>query len=87
MLSDLAQGVIRKYLDAVGGTLQAWPGKVKLPAGIFQNIGDHDTAQQVATKNFLPREFEEDLEMEVRNALKTKKVSPRMAVVCPLNSS
>jgi sister-chromatid-cohesion protein PDS5 len=80
MLSDLSQGVIRRYLDAQGWTLEAWPGRVKLPAGIFALIADHETAQKVAMKNYLPAALEEDLEDEVRNALKSKKVS-RTALV------
>jgi sister-chromatid-cohesion protein PDS5 len=74
MLSDLSQAVIRRYLDYQGWTLQAWPGRVKLPAGIFALIGDHDTAQTVAMKNYLPQDLEEGLDEEVRNALKSKKV-------------
>lgn len=77
MLSDLAQGVIRRYLDVQGWTLQAWPGKVKLPAGIFRLMGDAEKGREVATKNFLPRSLEEDLDEEVRGLLKTKKVSGR----------
>lgn len=74
MLSDLSQGVIRKYMDVQGWTLQAWPGKVKLPNGIFMHIADHETGQEVAMKNYLPLAMQEDLDDLVRDALKSKKV-------------
>jgi sister-chromatid-cohesion protein PDS5 len=81
MLSDLSQGVVRRYLDVQGWTLQAWPGRVKLPAGMFTLISDHDTAQRVAMKNYLPAALVEDLDDEVRNALKSKKVSGLLVTV------
>lgn len=73
-LSDLSQGVIRRFLDNMGWNLQAWPGKVKLPQGIFRVMGDADTAREVAMKNYLPVEFEEGLDEEVRGLLRSKKV-------------
>ncbi|KIW02399.1 uncharacterized protein PV09_06219 [Verruconis gallopava] len=73
MLSDLSQGVIRRYLDSQGWTLQAWPGRVRLPGAIFTSIPDHETAQRVAMTNYLPRDLEESLDDEVRTALRSKK--------------
>jgi sister-chromatid-cohesion protein PDS5 len=74
MLSDLAQGVIRRFLDNHAWTLQVWPGKARLPGGIFAAIEGQDTAREVALKNWLPAEFEEGLDEEVRALLRSKKV-------------
>jgi sister-chromatid-cohesion protein PDS5 len=75
MLSDLSQGVIKQFGELNGWIVQAWPGKVSMPGGIFGPMPDHDTAQSVAMKNHLPADLAEDLDDLVRDALKTKKVS------------
>jgi sister-chromatid-cohesion protein PDS5 len=69
MLSDLSQGLIRRFLDHNGWTLQAWPGKVKLPAGIFRLMDDAEQGREVAMKNYLPTKFEEGLDEEVKRLL------------------
>ena len=75
MLSDLSQEVIRRFEESNGWNLQAWPGKVGMPAGLFIAMPDHATAQSVAMKQYLPNPLLEDLDDLVRDALKTKKVS------------
>jgi sister-chromatid-cohesion protein PDS5 len=77
VLSDLAQKTIRHYADNMGWMVQVYAGKVRLPAGIFRSISDVDKAREVAMKNFLPKDFEEGLEDEVRALLKSKKVCSR----------
>jgi sister-chromatid-cohesion protein PDS5 len=74
MLSDLSQAVIEAYKDILGWPLPAWPGKVAMAGGIFKRIPDHETAQAVAMKNFIPNSLREDMDVLVRGALKSKKV-------------
>jgi sister chromatid cohesion protein PDS5 len=79
VLSDLAQATIRHYADffshqkghsANTNMLQTWPGKLRLPIGLFAALPNHDIAQQVAEKNYLPDEVAEDLERVVKATLK-----------------
>ncbi|KAB8349739.1 hypothetical protein FH972_023754 [Carpinus fangiana] len=72
VLSDLAQAVIRSYEDAKGWSMQAFSGKIALPAGIFASLRDHETAQEIATKTYLPQELADDIDDLVRAELKPK---------------
>jgi sister-chromatid-cohesion protein PDS5 len=72
ILSDLAQALIRKWQEKKGWSLQSWPGKVRLPAGLFKALPDHETAQRIAEKNYLPDGVDEGLDALVRNAEKKK---------------
>jgi sister chromatid cohesion protein PDS5 len=74
VLSDLSQAVIRQYEDAHGWSMQAWPGKFKLPAGLFTPLPSHDAAQQIATKQFIPADLVDDIDGIVKSLLKSKKV-------------
>lgn len=74
-LSDLAQAVIRLYEDAQGWSMQAWPGKIGLPASLFQALPDHDVAQEIATRSFLPEGLAEKLEALVKAKPKLKVIS------------
>lgn len=82
VLSDLAQAVIRHYADWMsthqkgaqhGNILQTWPGKLKLPLGLFAALPNHDVAQQIAEKNYLPEEVAETLEGVVKAKLRPGK--------------
>lgn len=73
VLSDLAQAVIRQYEELKGWQLQAWPGKVGMPSGIFKAMPDHERAQEVAMKNYLGEDVLEGLEDVVKSALRVKK--------------
>ncbi|KAF2836720.1 sister chromatid cohesion and DNA repair protein [Patellaria atrata CBS 101060] len=72
-LSDLAQGVIRRYEEIHGWSIQIWPGKIRLPAGIFATLPSHDAAQAIADKQYLPEEFVEQLDDLVKSSLRFKK--------------
>lgn len=76
LLSDLAQALIRKWQDKKGWSMQAWPAKVGMPAGIFAGLPSHDVAQEIAEKNYLPEEMEDLLEDLVRK-YENKKVCLR----------
>ena len=69
-LSDLAQLTIRKYEDAHGWNIQTMPGKVRLPTSLYKELKDHEEAQQIAEKSFLPDGVEEGVERVVRMSMR-----------------
>ncbi len=71
-LSDLAQAVIRRYEDQQGWAMQTWPGKVGLPSGLFRALPDHDVAQEIATKMYLPDGVSEKLDALVKAKTRLK---------------
>ncbi|KAF2187237.1 hypothetical protein K469DRAFT_771580 [Zopfia rhizophila CBS 207.26] len=73
ILSDLSQAVIRLWEEQNGWSMQAWPGKLKLPAGIFKALESHERAQEIADKVWVDEELVEELEPQVRVALRSKK--------------
>ncbi|TKA57889.1 hypothetical protein B0A55_12462, partial [Friedmanniomyces simplex] len=74
IISDLAEAVIRAFQDVHGWSLQLYSGpKARLPMGIFAPIPGHARAQEIAERNYLPKEFAEDLEEMVRGSLKPSK--------------
>ncbi|KAJ5873937.1 Armadillo-like helical [Penicillium soppii] len=86
-LSDLAQATVRRFADiysqqhkfggAAGATniLQTYPGKMGVPSSLFNSMGSHREAQDVADKNFLPDELDDLLDRVVRNAMKPRSSS------------
>ncbi|KAK0869133.1 Sister chromatid cohesion protein pds5 [Friedmanniomyces endolithicus] len=71
VVSDLAEAVIRAFQDVHGWSLQLHSGaKVRLPVGIFAPLAGHAVAQEIAGRNYLPKEFAEDLEEMVRGSLR-----------------
>lgn len=73
VLSDLSQAVIRLWEEQHGWSMQSWPGKMKLPAGIFKALESHERAQEIADKTWLDDEVIEALEPIVKTALRSKK--------------
>lgn len=73
VLSDLAQGVIRKWQERKNWTFEAYPGKVGLPVGLYVALQSHDEAQEVALKQYVPDGIEEKLD-ELLRVLDRKKV-------------
>jgi len=69
-LSDLAQLTIRKFEDAHNWSIQTMPGKVRLPTSLFTEVRDHEEAQQIAEKNYLPEGVEEGVEGLVRTSMR-----------------
>ena len=80
-LSDLAQAVIQRYADAHDWPLQAWPGKLKMPSGLFAALPNHEVSQEIATKSYVPEELVDKLEDIVKASIKSKKVSYLKALV------
>ncbi|KAF1961577.1 hypothetical protein CC80DRAFT_488048 [Byssothecium circinans] len=73
ILSDLAQALILAWEDQNGWSMQSFPGKQKLPAGIFKPLESHDRGQEIAEKQYIDKDFAEELEPLVRKAIKSKK--------------
>ena len=73
IISELAQEVIRRFAEEKGWSLQAWPGKLNLPADIFARMSGHERAQEVARKQYLLEGVRERLEGVVRVGVKGKK--------------
>ncbi|KAF7857291.1 hypothetical protein EAF04_009532 [Stromatinia cepivora] len=72
VLSDLAQAVISKWEVKKGWTMQSYPAKVRVPAKLFGPLQSHSVAQEIAEKNFIPEEMDEELDKLVRNVDKKK---------------
>jgi sister-chromatid-cohesion protein PDS5 len=86
-LSDLAQATIRRFAEiyaqqnriggATGGAsiLQTYPGKLRLPSSLFAAMASHKEAQEVADKNFLPEDIEDNLDSIVRAWMRPRKLT------------
>lgn len=75
-LSELAQAMIAQYEDLHGWSMQAYEGKLRLPSGIFSTLPNHDVAQEIANKQYLPQEFLDQVEGLVKASMRnSKKVS------------
>jgi sister-chromatid-cohesion protein PDS5 len=73
VLSDLAQALIRSWEEQNNWTMQSWPGKMKLPSGIFRPLESHDRAQEIAKKTWIGEELVDELDPLVRKAIRSKK--------------
>ncbi|CAN9310066.1 unnamed protein product [Alternaria alternata] len=73
ILSDLAQALIRSWEEQNNWTMQSWPGKMKLPSGIFRPLESHDRAQEIAKKTWIGEDLVDELEPLVRRAIRSKK--------------
>lgn len=71
--SDLAQALVRAWEDQNGWSMQIWPGKMKLPSGIFRPLESHDRAQEIAQKTWISDDLIEGLDPLVRKAIRSKK--------------
>lgn len=73
IMSDLAQAGILSWEDINGWSMQMFPGKQKLPAGIFKPLESHERGQEIASKQFIPSDFADTLDPLVRRTIKSKK--------------
>jgi len=73
ILSDLAQALIRAWEDQNSWTMQSWPGKLKLPSGIFRPLESHERAQEIAKKTWIGEDLVDELDPLVRKAIRSKK--------------
>jgi sister-chromatid-cohesion protein PDS5 len=74
LYSDVAQTLIRIWMEKKGWTMQTWPTKVGLPIGLFAGLPSHEVAQAIAEKSYLPDEMDDVLEELVRHDGKKLKV-------------
>lgn len=75
VLSDVAQSLIRAWLDRKGWSMQTWPVKVGMPVGLFAALPSHEVAQEIAEKNYMPEDMDDLLEELVRTSGKKIKVN------------
>jgi sister chromatid cohesion protein PDS5 len=73
VLSDLAQALIRAWEEQNGWTMQSWPGKMKLPSGIFRSLESHERAQEIAQKAWISDDLIDQLDPLVRKYIRNKK--------------
>ncbi|KAI0805260.1 armadillo-type protein [Xylaria sp. FL0064] len=73
ILSDLAQSLLRKWQERKNWSFQAFSGKVGLPMGLYSALPSHQAAQEIAEKQFLPEEVDEQLDNLLRSLDKKKK--------------
>lgn len=73
ILSDLAQALILSWEEQSGWSMQTFPGKQKLPGGIFKPLESHERGQEIAQKQYIDKDFADELEPQVRKAIKSKK--------------
>ncbi|KAK7952500.1 smad nuclear-interacting protein 1 [Apiospora aurea] len=73
VVSDLTTAVLRKWQERRNWSFQAYAGKVGLPVGLYAALPDHDTAQKIAEKQYLPEGTDERLD-ELLRSLDKKKV-------------
>ncbi len=69
-ISDLAQLTIRRFEEAHSWNIQTMPGKMRLPHSLFTEVRNHEEAQQIAEKNYLPEGVEEGVEGLVRTSMR-----------------
>ena len=69
-MSDLAQLTIRKFEEAHNWNIQTMPGKMRLPHSLFTEVRNHEEAQQIAEKNYLPEGVEDGVEGLVRTSMR-----------------
>lgn len=58
VLSDLAQASILRWQEKRGWNMQSFPGKLGLSKDLFAPMPNHDAAQEVAAKQYLPEEMD-----------------------------
>ncbi|KAL5414370.1 hypothetical protein PMIN03_003258 [Paraphaeosphaeria minitans] len=73
IMSDLAQAAVLSWEENNGWSMQMFPGKQKLPAGIFKPLESHERGQEIASKQYIPSDFTDLLDPLVRRTIKNKK--------------
>ncbi|KAH9832697.1 sister chromatid cohesion and DNA repair protein (BimD) [Teratosphaeria destructans] len=74
VVSDLAEGIIRSFVELQHWSLQLYSGKVRLPTGIFAPLSSHGLAQEIGKTRYLPESFDEErIETLVKQSIRNKK--------------
>ena len=74
-LSDLAQLSIRKFEEANGWNIETLPGRISLPKSLYTEIKDHNKAQEIAERNYLPAGIDESVEAIVKQSMRTARAT------------
>lgn len=74
-LSDLAQLSIRKFEEANGWNIESLPGRISLPKSLYIEIKEHNRAQEIAEKNYLPADVEEEVEAIVKQSMRSTRTT------------
>lgn len=72
-LSDMAQAAIRRYQEVQGWNLSVWPGKLRLPSGLFAPLTSHTIAQDISEKQYVPEELMDQIDDLVSASMRSKK--------------
>lgn len=72
-MADLAEAIIRAYEQTKGWSLQLKSSKPSMPSSIYRHISDHQRAEEVSQKRFLPEELDDTIEQLVGDRLRPKK--------------
>ncbi|ORY59087.1 armadillo-type protein [Pseudomassariella vexata] len=73
VLSDLAQAILRKWQERKNWSFQAYGGRIGLPLGLYSTLPNHEAAQEIASKQFLPEGADELLDDLLKSVDKKKK--------------
>jgi sister-chromatid-cohesion protein PDS5 len=73
ILSDLAQGTIRRWAEKQEWGMESWPGKINLPAAIFAAPESKDKAAKIFGHLFISADVVDVIESEVVKALRAGK--------------
>lgn len=86
MVSDLAQTVIRKWQERKGWVFEAYGKKIGLPTGLFLALPNHEAAQEVAEKQYIPEGVDAKVD-EILRVMERKKVCyiPLLRFLCTNN--
>ncbi|KAI8949984.1 armadillo-type protein [Xylaria longipes] len=73
IISDLAQSLLRKWQERKNWSFQAYSNKVGLPVGLYTALPSHQAAQEIAEKQYLPEEVDQQLDDLLRSVDRKKK--------------
>lgn len=72
IISDLAQSLLRKWQERKNWSFQAYSNKIGLPVGLYTALPSHQAAQEIAEKQYLPEEVDQQLDDLLRSVDKKK---------------
>lgn len=73
MVCDLALSVIRKWQEKRGWAFEVYSKKIGLPTGLFLALPNHESAQEISEKQFIPEGVDKRLDEVLRTLDRKKK--------------
>ncbi|KAK7735323.1 Sister chromatid cohesion protein pds5 [Cytospora paraplurivora] len=73
MVCDLALAVIRKWQERKGWAFEAYSQRVGLPTGLFLTLPNHEAAQEISEKQYIPEGVDRRLDEVLRTLDRKKK--------------